>query len=132
MSLNESNANVGYVLGRLFALLERAQEASTPGLNATIRDKYIGAASATPARVFPPLLSNCQNHLSKLGKERPGQAVNLRKQIDAVVDMLDGKAGIPKTLSMDDQGMFYVAYHQQRYALWNKQKNDDDETEQEQ
>lgn len=130
MSLNESNANVGYVLGRLFALLERAQEASAPGLNATIRDKYIGSASATPARVFPQLLSNCQNHLSKLGKERPGQAVNLRKQIDAVIDMLDGEAGIPKTLSMDDQGMFYVAYHQQRYALWNKQKNDDDETEQ--
>jgi len=66
MSLNEESTNPGYVLGRLFALLEKAQkEASEVKLNATIKDRYFGAASATPASVFPILLRLSQHHISK-------------------------------------------------------------------
>nr|MBA4159639.1 type I-C CRISPR-associated protein Cas8c/Csd1 [Gemmatimonadota bacterium] len=53
VSLDESNLNAAYRLGRLFAVLERAQEAANPRLNATIRDRYYGAASTTPVTVFP-------------------------------------------------------------------------------
>ena len=38
--LNPDYDGTGYQLGRLFATLERLQEAANPGLNATIRDKY--------------------------------------------------------------------------------------------
>ena len=53
MSLNEKNTNTAYRLGRLFSLLEKAQkDALGNEINATIRDRYFGAASATPGSVF--------------------------------------------------------------------------------
>lgn len=52
VSLDLTNNNSGYRLGRLFAALERAQERANPGLNATIRDRFYGAASSTPVSVF--------------------------------------------------------------------------------
>ena len=50
--LDISNLNPAYRLGRLFAVLEKIQEEASPGLNATIRDRYYGAASSTPVAVF--------------------------------------------------------------------------------
>ncbi|MFA4837030.1 MAG: type I-C CRISPR-associated protein Cas8c/Csd1, partial [Dehalococcoidia bacterium] len=55
MSIDTTNTNPGYLLGRLFAVLERAQESASPGINATIRDRFYGAASSTPVAVFPHL-----------------------------------------------------------------------------
>ena len=58
VSLDPENPDPAYRLGRLFAVLERAQEWASPGgLNATIRDRYYGAASTTPLAVFPRLLA---------------------------------------------------------------------------
>lgn len=129
--LNESNTNTGYVLGRLFAYIERAQELASGGtLNATVRDKYIGTAATAPSRVFPLLLGNCcQNHLGKIRKSNPGAAVNLEKQIEEVMMLLDTLQDvvIPKTLDADDQAAFYIGFYQQKYVIWNRrrQKADD-------
>ena len=65
MSLDEANINVGYRLGRLFAVLEKIQEEANPGINATIRDRYYGAASSRPVTVFSTLLKLKNHHLSK-------------------------------------------------------------------
>ncbi|HES75642.1 MAG TPA: type I-C CRISPR-associated protein Cas8c/Csd1, partial [bacterium] len=54
--LDPSNLSPAYRLGRLFAVLEKIQEEASPGLNATIRDRYYGAASSTPVTVFTTLL----------------------------------------------------------------------------
>lgn len=48
MSLDKDNTDVGYRLGRLFAVLEKIQLAANPGINATIRDRFYASASATP------------------------------------------------------------------------------------
>src|SRR3546814_15601566 len=48
MSLKRDHDNPGYQLGRLFAVYELAQRSAPGRVNATIRDKYFGAASATP------------------------------------------------------------------------------------
>ena len=61
-----SNPNPAYRLGRLFAALEKIQEEASPGLNATIRDRYYGAASSTPVAVFATLLRLKNHHLGKL------------------------------------------------------------------
>ena len=53
---NRDEPDPAYRLGRLFAVLESVQRAALGNLNATIRDRYYGAASATPAAVFPMLL----------------------------------------------------------------------------
>ena len=72
MSLDEANTNVGYRLGRLFAVLEKIQEEANPGINATIRDRFYGAASSTPVTVFSTLLKLKNHHLSKLENRGPG------------------------------------------------------------
>ena len=87
MSLDPDNTNKGYLLGRLFAAYEQAQTAALGrNVNATIKDKFYGAASAQPRKVFPLLDRGSANHLSKVGKQRPGQKVNLEKAIGAILD----------------------------------------------
>lgn len=115
MSLDENNINPGYRLGRLFATLERAQERASPNINATIRDRYYGAASSTPMTVFPTLLKLKNHHLAKL--ENRGEAVNLERLIGAIVD---GVEDFPSQLNLQDQGRFAVGYYHQRQAFFSK------------
>ncbi|MDP2950119.1 MAG: type I-C CRISPR-associated protein Cas8c/Csd1 [Chloroflexota bacterium] len=112
MSLDMANTNQGYVLGRLFAVLERAQERASPGINATIRDRFYGAASGTPVAVFPLLMKLKNHHIAKL--ENKGEAVNLEKQIGEIMGKVDGDKAFPTHLSLQDQGRFAVGYYHQR------------------
>ena len=42
MALDEHNPHPAYRFGRLFAVLEKAQEDASPGLNSTIKDRFFG------------------------------------------------------------------------------------------
>ena len=121
MSLDESNTNGGYRLGRLFAVLEKVQGEANPGLNTTIRDSYFGSASSTPSAVFPSLMRRCQHHMSKLRKEKPGLYVTRDKLTQTICnDGIDGKLGFHPVLSLADQGRFVIGYYQQRQDLFTK------------
>lgn len=119
MSLDKEASNPGYRLGRLFAVLESAQRSALGDkVNATIRDRYYGAASATPATVFPMLLRNTQNHLAKLRKDKPGLAVNLERDIGEIIDGMLSQ--FPRCLRLEDQGRFAIGYYQQAQARFNR------------
>lgn len=127
MALNRENNNIGYLLGRLFAVMERAQQGALGDTNATIRDRYIGAASSTPERVFQPLLRGCQAHLGALHKQKRGLAIKLEKEMDEIVGSLfPGEGPLPKTLDMDEQGAFFIGYYQERYDLWHTKSSTDE------
>lgn len=119
MSLDTNNSNVGYRLGRLFATLEKIQEEASPGINATIRDRFYGSASSTPVSSFPHLMKLKNHHLSKL--ENRGRAVNLEKLIS---EIMDGLSDFPVHLSLPDQGRFAVGYYHQRQAFFTASKKD--------
>jgi CRISPR-associated protein Csd1 len=119
MALDTSNINSGYLLGRLFAVLERAQEAANPGINATIRDRFYGAASSTPVTVFAHLMKLKNHHIAKLANK--GQAVNLEKQIGEIIS---GLADFPAHLSLPDQGRFAIGYYHQRQDFFAKKSTD--------
>jgi len=119
VSLDTSNSNVGYRLGRLFAALEKIQEEANPGINATIRDRFYGSASATPVAAFPHLMKLKNHHLSKL--ENRGRAVNLEKLIGEIMDNLDE---FPPHMGLADQGRFAVGYYHQRQAFFTGSKKD--------
>lgn len=118
VSLDPANTNVGYRLGRLFAALEKVQEEASPGLNATIRDRFYGAASSTPVTVFSNLLKLSKHHLAKI--ENRGRAVNLEKLIGEIVDALNGNEGFTAHLSIYDQGRFAIGYYHQKQAFYAK------------
>lgn len=112
--LDLANPHTAYRLGRLFAVLEKIQEEASPGLNATIRDRYYGAASSTPVSVFTTLLRLKNHHLGKLNK---GRAVQMEKLIGEV---MEGLADIPRQLSLPEQGRFALGYYHQRQAFFAK------------
>lgn len=123
MSLDLNNTDPGYLLGRLFATLENIQQSALGrDINATIRDRYYGAASATPASIFPVLVRNAQHHLGRLRKDRPGAAVNLEQQIQDIVDKLP--ANFPKSLRMETHGRFAIGYYHQSKARFSQKETD--------
>ncbi len=120
MSLDIENKNVGYCLGRLFATLEKIQDEANRGINATIRDRFYGAASGTPVTVFPNLIRLMTHHLSKL--DNPGRVIYFEKLIGEILDKIDD---FPATLSMEDQGRFALGYYHQNDDVCTKKTDSD-------
>lgn len=112
--LDPTNTHPAYLLGRLFATLEKIQEEASPGLNATIRDRYYGAASSTPVAVFTTLLRLHNHHLGKLSK---GRAVQMERLVGEIMDGLDD---FPRILALPAQGRFALGYYHQRQAFFSK------------
>jgi len=114
--LDVTQTDPAYRLGRLFALLERIQSAAQPGINATIRDRYYGAASSTPGAVFPTLMRLKNAHLKKL---TPGLEAFFEKLIGEVCGSLEEPilAEFPRQLDLHAQGLFALGYYHQRQSL---------------
>lgn len=115
MSLDRNRSDIGYVLGRLFAVLERIQSEANPNLNATIGDRYFGAASSTPVAVFGTLLRLTPHHLNKLVE---GRAVHLKWEIRQIMDKCQR---FPSHLNLEQQGLFAVGYYHETQFLFTKE-----------
>ena len=115
VSLNLENMNLGYRLGRLFALLEKIQKEAMPGINTTIRERYYGAASSTPVTVFPTLIKLKNHHLKKISNK--GRVINFEKMLSDVMDGIDDENPFPATFKLEDQGRFAVGYYHQYQCM---------------
>lgn len=124
MALDKKNSNTGYLLGRAFAILERAQEMSTPRTNFTIRDTYYLAMSITPATVFNRLIGLSSTFFRKISSQ--GTSVFLKSQLGEVTTMLSGDT-IPLRLSLDDQSRFALGYFHQRQTYFIKKEQQDEQ-----
>ncbi len=119
MSLNEQTTQPAYVLGRLFAVLEKVQQEAIGDVNASIKDRYFTSACASPASVFPILLRLSQHHIAKAG------AYWHDKRIETILNLLDVEHNpIPAHLSLDEQGAFVLGYYHQRKVLWTARTQD--------
>lgn len=117
MSLDSNNTNVAYRTGRLFATLEKIQEEANPGINATIRDRFYGAASSSPITVFPRLLSLKNSHLKKLSA---GRKIYFEKLI---TDIFCEIKFFPTNLSLNEQANFGIGYYHQRQDFFTSKSN---------
>ncbi|MCY3617220.1 MAG: type I-C CRISPR-associated protein Cas8c/Csd1 [Acidimicrobiaceae bacterium] len=111
VALEPGHPSTAYHCGRLLAVLEAVQRAALPGVNATIVDRYYGAASSTPATVFGALIRGAQPHLAKLQRDRPGAHVNLQRNLEDVCAQIEDW---PPTLALKDQALFSLGYYHQR------------------
>ena len=116
MSLDKESTNRAYLLGRMFAVLERIQYQALGDVNAGIADRYYGSASAVPFSVFPRLLVGARHHLSRLRKDKPGMAVNLDKDLGEIIAALP--ENYPRHFSIDEQGRFSIGYYQQKQSYF--------------
>ena len=117
MCLDQENTNIGYRLGRLFAVLEKIQTDANPGLNATIRDRFYGAASCTPVTVFANLMRLSNHHLSKLQKEKAWLFIAHKQLLGEILCPIND---FPPHLTLADQGRFAIGYYHQTQDLWTK------------
>lgn len=121
VALQPDHPDEAYQLGRLFAAIERTQdrayadERGRSSLNKTVRDKFFGSASATPASVFPRLLRLHQFHLDKI--DNVGMRVNMEKLIGSICANINR---FPRHLPLEKQGLFHIAYYHQRQDFFVK------------
>lgn len=108
MSLNTERRDVAYLLGRLFAVLEKTQSDAIK-VKATIKDRFFSAASATPASVFPRLIRLSQHHIEKAGY---GDISDRR-----IAEIIDHIESFPGHMNLQEQGMFAIAYYHQKNAI---------------
>ena len=67
MALNEQSTLPAYLLGRLFAVLEKAQQEAVPDAKATIKDRYFTSACARQ-----PAYSRCYCGFHNTISPKPG------------------------------------------------------------
>lgn len=124
MGLDTTNTNQAYLLGRLFAVLEKIQKDAMPEINATIKDRFYGAASTTPNVVFGRLLNLTNHHLSKLNYFKKKKEYD--DLLETIIHNIDYNI-VPKHLSLDDQSRFAIGYYHQREELWKKREEADNQ-----
>lgn len=116
MPLNEQSTLPAYLLGRLFAVLEKVQQEAIGDVNASIKDRYFTSACAAPRSVFPTLLRLAQHHIAKA---KYGYASDRR--IQEILNLLDVERNpMPARLTLDEQGVFILGYYHQRAAFYAK------------
>ncbi len=143
-TMNQDERNHGYLLGRMFACIERMQElALGPDVGSTVTDRYFGSACATPQAVFPRLLKTEVHHFRKAREGHAGgTAVWLHRQVSDIASLLVGQSngmnegetidaflarnagrpvrGLPAFLPLPEQGLFTLGYHQQRAEFFRR------------
>jgi CRISPR-associated protein Csd1 len=128
--MDPNNSETGYLLGRLMAFLERAQQlALGEDVNATVIDRFFSAASATPRAVFIRLLRGFHHHVRK-AEDKPmvaDFAQSIKHRVDEIVYQIQEQHGnFPPYLSLEEQGLFILGFHHQRHLLhreaWARQK----------
>ncbi|EKE43330.1 hypothetical protein OCGS_2522 [Oceaniovalibus guishaninsula JLT2003] len=120
MALDEDARDAAYLLGRLFGAYSYAEK-SYQERGAGLRQKYLGAASATPARVFPVLMRGYEHNLSSLRKAggmKAGAGVKADRAVAAILDKLEGE--MPATLPLEAQGRFFIGFYHQISAFYAK------------
>ncbi|WP_082676055.1 type I-C CRISPR-associated protein Cas8c/Csd1 [Pannonibacter phragmitetus] len=138
MRSDPDDQNAARRLGKLFALIERAQLAALGDeINSTVKDKYFGSCAATPAQTFPKLLVYAnQHHLKRL---RNGHSdakwikdASHARRVGAAIDRDMGRLagtfedGFPALHSDEEQGLFVIGYYQERYGKTQGASDGDD------
>lgn len=113
--LDDDNTQPGYVLGRLFAVLQKTQTDGSPNLNRTIMDSFYSSASTTPGVIFPRLLKLFRHHVAKLPL---GNKIHKEKQVQHIMGKL---TAFPKSMSMEQQGLFALGFYHQTQDFYTNQ-----------
>lgn len=118
VALDENSTDVAYLLGRWFAVLEKAQEQANPEIKATIRDRFFNSACGTPAYVFPFLQKLSLHHMKKL---EGADKVRVDQFLTQIFEKL-GTGSLPRRLSLEKQGIFILGYYHQRQKWYEKKE----------
>ena len=120
--LDKENTNQGYLCGRLFAVLDKIQEEANN--QHSIRERYMNAASSTPAAVFSTILNLSNHHAENLKNE--GKRIFFEKLKQEIISKIDAD-GFKAQLDLQDQGRFFIGYYHQRQDFFTKNEENNNE-----
>lgn len=116
--IDKENTNQGYLCGRLFAVLDKIQDDANR--QHSIRERYMNAASSTPAAVFATILNLSSHHSEKLNE---GRKIFFEKIKQEIIDKISAD-GFPAHLDLQEQGRFFVGYYHQMQDFYTKNVNE--------
>ena len=120
--LDKNNTHPGYLLGRLFALLQKNQDdyhrlksrssgatsqSKKTELNRTMREAFYATASTSPRSTFPRLLRLTNHHLAALPQ---GLRIDRDKMLQEILGVLQE---IPARLNHSEQAFFALGFYHQ-------------------
>ena len=115
VKLDKENDNPAYLCGRLMFALENAQRAAIPSIEQrTLTNSYYGSASTSPRMVFSHLMKLSRHHIAKLQRDNKGAAINIEREIEEIVGMIDSVSGFPAMLDLQGQANFALGYYHQK------------------
>ncbi|MFD2255918.1 type I-C CRISPR-associated protein Cas8c/Csd1 [Luteolibacter algae] len=136
MSLNTERTEPAYLLGRLFAALEKTQQDALGQVNAGIRERFYSSASATPGSVFPRIMRTYTHHLAKMGSGALAERIGSEKATKAKIgreiliqEIHTPLEGYPTHLNLEEQGLFAIGYYHQRQDFFTKKTSDSPESQ---
>lgn len=115
-------------LGKLFALIERAQLAALGDrINTSVKDKYLSSCATTPAQIFSKLILNAEEHHLKRLRNGHSDADWIKdadhaRRVGAAIGRDIGQLAatfensFPKQHSDEEQGFFLIGYYQERFG----------------
>ena len=124
MPVNYEQEGSAFLLGCLFALLEKIQITAIKGINQTLVDKYLSSAASTPSLVFDSLLEKSRYHLHKIGNQ-----YGLYAELQNLLTVYHQKqpTGFPAHLSHIERGDFMVGYYIKKQELFPPQNQQNKE-----
>jgi CRISPR-associated protein Csd1 len=120
IQLDQDNTNPAYRCGRLLAVLEQVQRRAIPGAGGRVVSRFFATASSAPASVLPYVMRGAQHHLNKLERDNRGAYFALQARLEEILggmplERVNGREiAYPRTLSLDEQGLFALGYYHQR------------------
>lgn len=123
--LNADHPDPAYHCGRLLAVLAKLQQSALGDVGAGVVQRFYPSASTAPGLTFGRLVGNARNHLGKL---EGGLSYWYEQQIAEVMGRLGNN--IPRTLDLEEQGLFALGYYQQLADLRTSKKDGKDNSNQ--
>jgi len=136
-TMDEKNKQPGYLLGRLFACIERMQYLALGEVNANVANRYFSSASTNPQLVFPSLVRDLTGHyFKKAERKKSGSAWLVQRHVCDIQalygEVMNPEIGYPARLSPVEQGLFMIGYHTQRGLYLPKREKTGEENKMEQ
>ena len=108
-TLDEANASVAYLCGRLFADIESMQRMAIGKVNSGVKERFFTAAALQPAYIFGILLTkNVPVYERKVDKETKNKLEEIANKIS------ENHGCIPQHFTPIEQGVFALGYYFQK------------------
>ena len=111
VEVDKDNSDPGYLCGRLFNVLECAQTTAIRNVNATIVDPVLRHGVHRARSSVPPAAQRSARASAHVEPGPRGARVAIETDMEEIMSSLEG---FPKTLNLEQQGLFALGYYHQR------------------